>query len=236
MPRADDASPRATFDAVAGDYDRIMQKTLGGFGSDIDYYAEYKAMAVARALGRKPRSVLEFGCGTGRNIRFLAREFPGIPVAGCDISEASLAVARAACPGHEFFVPDDRAAGVAAHDLVLVACVLHHVPMAQRAGTMRQIAGYMAAGGDLFIFEENPLNPVTRRIMRSSPFDRDSAMLRAGETAELVRNAGLEVCACRYTLFVPAALRRLAFIERFLAWLPMGAQYYVHARALRCAV
>jgi S-adenosylmethionine-diacylgycerolhomoserine-N-methlytransferase len=43
---------------------------------------------------RAPVHILEVGCGTGRNLTNLAHQFPQARLAGLDVSEAMLAVAR----------------------------------------------------------------------------------------------------------------------------------------------
>lgn len=41
--------------------------------------------------------------------------------------------------------------------------------------------------------------------------------------------AGFAEAFIRYRVFFPGALRTLGPLERWLAWLPAGAQYYVAA-------
>jgi hypothetical protein len=46
----------------------------------------------------------------------------------------------------------------------------------------------------------------------------------------LIFHSGLTTLPARYTLFFPAALKPLRFLEPLLAPLPLGGQYMVHAR------
>src|SRR4051812_29192202 len=51
---------------------------------------------LTRARGAQPRPtrILEVGCGTGRNLRQLARLFPRAQLTGVDLSAAMLAIAQ----------------------------------------------------------------------------------------------------------------------------------------------
>jgi hypothetical protein len=114
-------------------------------------------------------------------------------------------------------------------EMVLVAGVFHHIPIERRLEHMRRCAGLLAPEGHLVIFEHNPLNPVTRYVVRTCEFDRDATLLGLGAMLRLIRAAELRVLHRRYTLFFPAALRSLRRVEPYLGWLPLGGQYAVHA-------
>jgi len=219
------------FDAHAADYNRILAEHLGKFGGDVDYYAEYKVRMMRKRLGQVPGRILEYGCGVGRNLPHLRRYFPEAEIHGCDVSAESLAEARRACAAGKFFLVGPAGTPSRAEfDLVFVACVFHHVPVPDRFECMRQVVGWLRPGGDVFIFEENPRNPITRRIVRACPFDKEAVLLRAEEMADLAARAGLELRELAYTLFFPAALKKLAPLEAFLGALPFGAQYCVWGR------
>ena len=44
--------------------------------------------------GRRPKTILDVGCGTGKNVIALARAVPDAEIIGCDLSDAKLAKAR----------------------------------------------------------------------------------------------------------------------------------------------
>jgi SAM-dependent methyltransferase len=222
------------FDEYTDDYNRLLQESTRFFSSDESFFARYKVEIVRRQCERAVGRLLEYGCGIGRNIPFLQQAFPGAEIVGSDISAASIEVARGAAPGVRFFVEgtgDPALSGP--FDLVFVAGVFHHVPPAQRAQVAATLLERLAPGGRVFVFEHNPFNPVTRRIVSECPYDADAVLLQPGELAGILRAAGFAVERRGFCLFVPPKWRRLAPIERVLGWLPLGGQYWV--RALRTA-
>jgi hypothetical protein len=82
----------------------------------------------------------------------------------------------------------------------------------------------------LFVFEHNPYNPVTRRLVNTCPFDADAVLLARAETVSLLKAAGLEPSAAAYCLFFPQMLAALRPLEAWLGWLPLGGQYFVAGR------
>jgi len=80
------------------------------------------------------------------------------------------------------------------------------------------------------VFEHNPYNPLTVRIVNRCPFDEHARLVRGGVMKQRVMAAGFSAATIRYRVFFPHALRVLRPLERALAWLPLGGQYYVLAR------
>ncbi len=220
---------RTDFDQFARSYDAVLAESLNRYGADVGYYHRYKADLAARLYGANPGRVLDYGCGAGMNLGHLRAVFPQARLSGCDVSAESLRVAASRHPDVSFH---DLSAGdvpPGVYDLVFVSNVLHHVPPAERTAFMERIERLMAPGGELFIFEHNPKNPVTRRVVRDCPLDEDAILLPLDETVALAEHAGLRVKTARYALFFPAALKRLAFLDRVLFRLPLGAQHCLQA-------
>ena len=107
--------------------------------------------------------VVDFGCGDGRQTRFLARHFP--TVLGVDLSPAAIAQARAADnpPNAGYRVLDARDTTGAArlhHELgdanVYIRGVLQALPAAHRPQAAQSIAALLGATGTLFVKELPP--------------------------------------------------------------------------------
>jgi SAM-dependent methyltransferase len=216
----------AEFDRYAQSYDRVLASALGT-GGEVDRFAGYKVDEMQAALsGATVRSVLDFGCGVGRSLPFLQRAFPGARVYGFDPSSESVTAAQQRAPD-SIVVDDLDEIASESFDCILVANVMHHVPIAARPGELVRCARLLGRSGSLFVFEHNPFNPVTRLVFDRCPFDRDASMLMRRDLERLGAQAGLAVRRRAYTLFLPFRGKVTAAVHRALAWLPLGAQYYV---------
>ena len=223
-------SNRVDFDDYTENYNKLLSDSTRFFSASEEYFARYKVDVVRRQVSGDVGRLTEYGCGIGRNVPFLQRAFPGAVVTGSDISGASLDIARRDNPGVLFFQEGADAAPTAPVDVEFVAGVFHHVPLAERHGVARTLFERLVPGGRVFVFEHNPYNPVTRRIVSNCPYDEDAVLLPPAELTGLLAAAGFEVERRAYCLFVPPRLAALAGLERVLGWLPLGGQYWVQAR------
>jgi len=219
--------PDHEFDKFAKTYDEVLAESIP-LGMDEDaYFAEYKiALAAQLTAGRRISRILDFGCGAGRSLPYLAKYFPGASLVGFDLSAESLSIAKvrqadAALYSNWASLADLR------FDLIFTANVFHHIPRAVQLVELSKCKGVMADGGEMIVFEHNPINPATRWVFERCPFDVDAEMILKKDMKVLSRAAGMRVAEEGYTLFFPRQLRALRSIERYLSWLPLGAQYYV---------
>ena len=115
----------------------------------------------------------------------------------------------------------------ATFDLAFAINVLHHVDPRDRRPLVAELGRVTKPDGLVAVFEHNPLNPLTRRVVRSCAFDEGVALLGQGELVRLFRAAGLHVADREYLLFFPW---RADALERRLTRLPLGAQHVVTGR------
>jgi SAM-dependent methyltransferase len=228
----------AEFDKFAEEYLATHKTNLAVTGESPDYFAQYKIIEVARRLKklrRVPQRVLDFGCGIGNSAPHLREMFPAAQITGVDVSEKSLSVARARFPGAaEFMIYDPKEAPPApaeGYDLIFSACVFHHIEPAEHVAIFRRLRERLAPGGVMAIFEHNPVNPVSRYIVATCPFDENAVLIPAAELARRQRQAGFSQVDVTYTGFFPGPLKGLRPFEPLLGKVPVGAQYYTLARA-----
>jgi SAM-dependent methyltransferase len=228
----------AEFDKFAEEYLATHRTNLAVTGESPDYFARYKIVEVARRLKKlrlSPQRVLDFGCGIGNSAPHLRTAFPSAQITGVDVSEKSLAVARARFPGAAEFVAYDPAGAppgpAEGYDLIFSACVFHHIEAAEHVALFRKLREQLAPGGVMAIFEHNPVNPVSRYIVATCPFDENAVLIPARELARRQRQAGFSQVSVTYTGFFPGALKSLRSFEPLLGKAPFGAQYYTIARA-----
>ena len=222
-------SDKVDFDAYTDNYNQLLQQHTAFFSPNEGYFARYKVGIVSKAAAHvRVERLLEFGCGIGNNIPFLRQAFPHAAITGSDISEASLAIARQQNSGVEFVA--DVAALPGGYDLIFIAGVFHHIAPAERPAVAARLYSLLAPGGRLFVFEHNPYNPVTRRIVSNCPYDADAVLLKPAELRSTLAAAALVVEDSAYCLFIPPRLSWLLPLENLLQWLPLGGQYWVQAR------
>lgn len=221
---------RVDFDRFAEDYNRLLAEKTSFFSPSEEYFARYKVDLIRNQITAPVSRVLEYGCGIGRNIPFLQRAFPHASIVGTDISPASLELASHDCPEATFVLENEASQRLGLFDIIFVAGVFHHVPVEQRASVAATIAGRLAPGGSLFVFEHNPYNPVTRRIVNTCPYDDDAVLLTKTELGKILEKAALTVIRGAYCLFIPPKLKVLARIEPYISLLPLGGQYWVQAQ------
>jgi ubiquinone/menaquinone biosynthesis C-methylase UbiE len=223
------------FDSYAADYQQLHAHSIRFSGDTADYFAAYKVEIVAAEMPEPAGGfrILDFGGGTGNALSHFCRLFPASRILLADPSLKSLEAARARHPGAAEFIHllgEDVPLGVASCDVVFVACVFHHVPAARHVSILHELRRVLRPGGSLFVFEHNPLNPLTCKAVRDCPFDADAKLIRGSDMCARIHDAGFASARLRYRIFFPRLLRKLRPLEPYLAWLPLGGQYYVHAR------
>ena len=221
----------AEFDAYTANYNEEINKALSFSGLDIDFFARVKNdylvdILNARQAGAAKAELLDVGCGVANAHKQLTGRVGAI--AGIDVSAASIAVARQRNPGIRYEVFDGCHLPFAegSFDAAFAINVFHHVPVAQRSTLVADIRRVLRPGGLFAIFEHNPFNLVTRRIVNTCEFDKDAVLLKRRDSETLLQEAGFDDISTRYIFSVPAAGPLLRKIDRLFSLLPFGAQYY----------
>lgn len=235
---ADPAMNQAEFDKFADEYLAAHAENLKISGEDPEYFARYKIDEIRRRWTREgrrePESILDFGCGIGAALPHLAKAFPTARLTGLDVSPKSLAIARTRAPAEVELVAHDGGSDLplapASQDLIFTACVFHHIDAAQHQALFAALLKLLKPGGVFCIFEHNPINPVTRYIVATCPFDENAVLIPAGDFAARQKQAGFGKVEVAYTGFFPGSLKALRPLERFMTAVPIGAQYYTLAR------
>lgn len=219
------------FDSYAATYNDAHHGSTCIAGEDPDYFAAYKVNYLANHLrksGARSGDILDFGCGVGNCLTHLVPTFPESSIHGMDVSSASIAISAKNFPTvHTAVVSDALPLEDNAIDVAIAAGVFHHIPPGHRQQWMNELHRVIRPGGRFYLFEHNPINPVTRKIVRECPFDDDAILLHRGESLSRMKHAGFAGVSANYVMFFPHALNYLRPIERFLAKIPMGAQYVV---------
>jgi SAM-dependent methyltransferase len=217
----------AKFDDYARSYDELHNQNLTASGEPLEYFSAYKRACLVRLGAPIGEPLLDYGCGIGNVTSALTESYR--EVHGFDPSSESLKVARERVPKATFH-PDLAAVPTAHFTSAVVSGVLHHVPRAERVGALEQLRAKLRPGGRVFVFEHNPLNPVTQRSVRTCPFDDDADLLWPWQAKRLLAEAGFSDVRLDYIVFFPRPLALFRPLEPKLRWLPLGAQMLVVGR------
>ena len=229
----------AEFDKFAAEYRSLHAESIRASGESPEYFAEYKIVDIASEFARAHGSaseraaVLDFGAGVGYSVPFFARHMPQARVTCLDVSQKSLDLG-AATHGNaaDFRHFDGKRIPFAdgTFDVALASCVFHHIPHAEHGALLGELRRVLKDDGMLLVFEHNPLNPLTRQAVNTCIFDEHAVLIGAAGMRGRALAAGFATADVRYRIFFPHWARRLRPTEKWLTWLPLGAQYYVLAR------
>lgn len=218
--------------AYKDSYRDRVRESLSVVGADSDLVLEVKAELFAELLEKhlgpaRRQRVLDVGCGPGLMDRLLERRVGALHAS--DLERALVERAASANPATRYVLGDGTALPYrdGAFDAALAVCVLHHVPPARWSSFLAEVGRVVRQGGLVVVFEHNPLNPVTRAVVRRCEFDADAVLLGARRARELGREAGLVAVESRSILYFPWRGRAFRAAERALAAVPLGGQYLV---------
>ncbi len=244
MSQSDPSTPPpAPFDAFAPGYSGGLEDPIKGLlaGDPLAYLRVKVDLFLddldrsQPAVWRQPdRRYLDFGCGTGDFMHLLSTRGTRWAMFGCDASGAMLDEARKrwpqTCSAHNLWQitqPDQ----IPAHrfDVATAICVLHHIPPAEWETYLTALFHGLRPGGRLYVFEHNPINPVTQIMVSRAPIDRDAVLLWPFSTVRLLRRVGFQVKKLFFFLYIPPRFSKLLKFERWLSRIPLGGQYMIVA-------
>lgn len=224
----------AEFDRHAAHYREMHRRNIALSGETPEYFADYKMRdfaALVRGAGL-PRDgrFLDFGSGIGASITPFRAYFPDARLTCADVSAESLALSRAAhgeAADYLLMSEDRLPTGDAAFDGGFACCVFHHIDTDKHHRVLTELRRVIKPRGLLMIYEHNPLNPLTVHLVNTCPLDENATLIRGRDMAEKCRQTGWREVRLDYRVFFPAFLKRLRFLEDYLRWLPLGAQYFI---------
>ena len=227
------------FDAYRDSYESDIDSALAFSGQEHDYFTKVKARYFNNILDKHfpndtPLDVLDVGCGHGLihphllNKDNLNKDNVRIKLTGIDVAASVIEVAQAQNTGVQYDTYDGHILPYAdnSFDAAFTICVMHHVPPAQWEAFLKEIYRVLKPGGLFCVFEHNPLNPITRKIVNECPLDENAVLLRSGHLRKLINGVGFIQSSCKFILFTPFDHPVFHHFDRLMSWLPLGAQYY----------
>lgn len=226
----------AQFDAYAGSYADEVNRSLAFLGLKVDYFTRVKAgflldLLAAHFGATRAVRLLDIGCGTGLLHPLIAGHVGSL--AGTDVSADCLAEAATRSPrvGYRAYDGARLPYADASFDAAVTICVMHHVPPARWPAFAAEMKRVLRPGGLALVFEHNPRNPLTRRVVSNCAFDADAVLLAQPRTRALLTDAGFAEVGSRSILSVPSFGPATRAFDRALGRLTLGAQYYARGVA-----
>jgi trans-aconitate methyltransferase len=222
------------FNAFAKNYDEALSKGLSITGEGPAFYAENRVAVTNLLIEPKKipiERILDFGCGIGTSIPFLAEAFSPMEIVGVDVSEEMLAEARARLDLTRVRLQSvELALRDGEFNLVYCNGVFHHIGLEQRAKAFRRIFDSLRPAGYFALWENNPLNPGTRLVMAKCPFDKEVTPILPSQATKMLKTTGFRVETVLSRFFFPRLLDFLRPLEPWLSPSLLGGQYLVLAR------
>ena len=211
------------FDNYADNYSEHINKSFGSLENNLDYYHIKKSEILKMELGYQPKKILDLGCGVGTMLKLLSKQFPDSIFYAQDESPKSMGYIKKNHPNVNCLSDLNTEEKF---DLIFLSNVIHHVKSSKRDDLFKKIHSLLNPDGKLFIFEHNPYNPLTLKLVANCEFDADAELIKKKDLIKICKRNNLKIFKSGYIHFFPSKLGFLFKIENYLKWLFLGAQYF----------
>lgn len=166
------------FDVIAPIYDQVFNKHIA------DYYLQKRIDFLIKQVPNMEASVLDFGCGTGTLAKAL--KDLGLKIAGVDISEEMMKIARSkglavSTHNNERLPFEDET-----YDLVYSVATFHHLVDSKLINkVINELVRVTKPNGKIIIWDHNAYNLYWPILMRRLP--QDSGNERIIKVKEFIR-------------------------------------------------
>tara|TARA_B100000686_G_scaffold79646_1_gene85905 strand:- start:3384 stop:4070 length:687 start_codon:yes stop_codon:yes gene_type:complete len=220
-----------SFDSFSKNYNKVVNDSIRQTGYDTESMVSAKLHKIAKIfpdLTDKKFRLLDFGCGVGNLYGGMVNFFPKAVYTGVDPSKNSIIKARSRFQENKAFQRYESQEWKSfKYDLIFSAGVFHHIPHKEHSEIIEKLFSILNHNGRLVIWEHNPLNPVTKKIIKDCPIDKDAVLVPSKNIRKLFERVSLSEINISYTTFFPKILSPLNYFESLLEWLPIGGQYIV---------
>ena len=208
---------RAEFDQYRDTYRRAVEDAIAFSSADLDFFTKAKArvlleLADSRVGAAADLDFLDVGCGPGETDRFLEGRVGRL--AGVDVAPQMLERARRSNPWAEYrgYAPGEAIPfDSGCFDVCFAVCVLHHVPVRERARPrLGEMARVCRPGGLVALFEHNPLNHLRGARSRAASSTATPSCSAGARQPPCCRDARLTGPRGRYIVFFTRELAATA--------------------------
>jgi 2-polyprenyl-3-methyl-5-hydroxy-6-metoxy-1,4-benzoquinol methylase len=216
------------FDQVSKEYLADLDNNLRLTGGDSRFFYQAKIDHIQKLINMKPERILDFGCATGFFTNMLSDQFPDAQVIGYDPATECIKVAKKEIKENQKLKFVSRFDEITHQpDLVVSAGVFHHIPKNEKQSALNNVFNLIAPGGNMIVFEHNPLSPLTQIIVSLAAVDKGATLIRSGKLRMMFQVAGFQEIQSKYISFFPPFLKTFLPLEKYLEQFPLGAQHLV---------
>lgn len=220
-----------SFDSLTERYDQAINHAIAFSTLKVDFFVRVKAAymydILAAHFGDPSRvDLLDVGCGIGNYHPHWIDQVRSLQ--GVDTSAKCIEHAAERNRGVAYKTYDGGRLPFADHsfDAVVTICVMHHVDQRRRPDFVAELWRVTRPGGIAVVFEHNPSNFLTRRVVSNCIFDEGVILLPHQETESLMGQVGFDVRPSSFILLFPPFTKLLRRVDRLFSRLPLGAQYF----------
>lgn len=224
------------FNKYSKNYTNLVNDSIKEFDvGDHEYFTQYKILYLKQIFKNKLKEkngkikILDYGCGIGLLSEALMKNFPKARIDGFDISSEEISQIPL-CLKEKGVFTSELSDLDNNYDYAIVCTVLHHVEKKERDYVMRNIWKKLKPGGEVIIIEHNLFNPLTKKSVENCRFDNAEMMLSKNEIRELVNRNRFNIVSSKYITFFPEKVSKLRALDKFLWWVPLGAQILVRGK------
>lgn len=197
------------FDKYANSYIKIINKVSSITGEKFEYFIGLridlmKAKVYQKISNLRSLRILDFGCGIGATEVFMKERFPNARTFGIDPSTESVnAAKKLGLEDVSFSTLESLVLPFEDNyfDLIYSNGTFHHIEHKSHIKILKQLFRVLKEKGDLFIFENNPYNPLMLRAMKNNPFDKDTKVVYPKYLKNILKNVGFQFNTINYYFF-----------------------------------
>lgn len=218
------------FDKFSQNYTKILNnETIKFSGFEASHFITVKLIKLRElniSLLNKSINFLDYGCGSGNLCKDFHYYFPKAHYFGVDIASEMISEARGKFHSRgTFYEINSPEWKKKTYDIIFSAGVFHHILPEFQSDVIKDLRNLMVDTGKIIIWEHNPLNPVTRKIVKECEFDKDAILISPEEMKNLFGQNKICLDRLIYTGFFPKPLQFFVKFEKYLEKIPLGAQY-----------
>jgi trans-aconitate methyltransferase len=225
------------FDNYAQNYQKTIAECLKITGYDPSYFSMTKIKKLTTLNSEiilEPIRILDFGCGIGNFSIGFKKYFPNSIYVGVDSSSGMIREALSKYSEYgEFYEAHFSEWKKKRYDIIFSSGTFHHISHDKHESILKELASVLTSSGKIFIWEHNPINPITRKLVKDCPLDQDAALINPRKMKDMLSRVQLNSVKIIYTTFFPKFLNFLKPLESRLEWLPMGAQYIATGESIK---